>query len=308
MLDDSGLSVAGKKVLVLGSGGASNTAVAVLQERGARSVVISRKGENHYGNLSLHQDASLIVNATPVGMYPNTGIAPVSLDTFPALEGVLDIVYNPARTKLMLDAQSRGLVTRNGLLMLVAQAKEASEWFTGTALPADVIGTVHKTLSRQMQNIILIGMPGCGKTTLGKALAEETGRIFVDADSWVEEQAGKSIPDIFSQDGEDIFRDWETQSLDALGKESGLVIATGGGCVTRYRNYPLLHQNGAIFWLQRSIDSLPTQGRPLSKSAPLAQLYHQREKKYADFADYIINNNGTISKTLEQILSREVAI
>lgn len=308
MLDDCGLSVAGKKVLVLGSGGASNTAVAVLRELGALPVVISRNGENHYGNLFLHSDASLLVNATPVGMYPNTGMSPVSVDDFPALEGVLDIVYNPARTKLVLDAQNRGLVTRNGLLMLVAQAKEASEWFTGTSISADVIGTIHKTLSRQMQNIILIGMPGCGKTTLGKALSEETGRTFIDADSWIEDQAGKSIPDIFSQDGEDIFRDWETRALDTLGKESGLIIATGGGCVTKDRNYPLLHQNGTIFWLQRSIDTLPVQGRPLSQSMPLARMYRQREKMYADFADYMIDNNGTISETLKQILSREAEI
>lgn len=308
MLDDSGLSVSGKKVLVLGSGGASNTAVSVLRERRAFPVVVSRNGQNHYGNLNLHADAALLVNATPVGMYPKTGVSPVSLEDFPALEGVLDIIYNPARTKLMLDAESRGLVTRNGLLMLVAQAKEASEWFTGTSLPADVIGSIHAALSCQMQNIILIGMPGCGKTTLGQALARETGRVFADTDSWIVENAGKSIPEIFAQEGETVFRDWETRALEALGKESGLVIATGGGCVTKERNYPLLHQNGTIFWLQRSLEALPTQGRPLSQGTSLDRLYRQRENCYRRFADHIIDNNGTLSDAVEQILAKEVNV
>ena len=249
----SGLSVCGKKSLVLGSGGASNTAVAVLQELGAKVVVISRSGENNYDNLSKHEDAAILVNTTPVGMYPNTGVSPVNLDLLPKLEGVLDVIYNPARTQLLLDAENRGLVTMNGLLMLVAQAKESAEWFTCTSLSDDRISEIHKALSQQMQNIVLVGMPGCGKSTVGKLLAEKTGKAFVDADDKIVELAGKSIPDIFSQDGEEVFRNLETQALKALGKQSGLIIATGGGCVTKDRNYPLLHQNGTILWLQRSI-------------------------------------------------------
>ena len=302
MVVASGLSVCGKKVLVLGSGGASNTAVMVLQELGAEVVVISRSGENNYGNLSNHKDAVILVNTTPVGMYPDTGVSPVDLDLFPHLEGVLDVIYNPARTQLMMDAEKRDLITKNGLLMLVAQAKEAAEWFTGTSLSDSLIPQIHRKLSAQMQNIVLIGMPGCGKSTVGKLLAVKTGRAFVDADDKIAELAGKSIPDIFAQDGEEAFRAFETAALEELGKQSGLVIATGGGCVTKARNYPLLHQNGRIFWLQRDIALLPTEGRPLSASQDLQKMYDLRMPLYEAFADHTVTND-TIDATVAQILA-----
>ena len=304
MVHHSGLTVAGKKVLVLGSGGASNTVVAVLEALGARVVVISRSGENNYGNLHLHADASIIVNTTPVGMYPNTGLSPLSLDGFPTLEGVLDIVFNPARTQILLDAEKRGLAAVNGLLMLVSQAKEASEWFTGTAIPDEVIAEIYRKLSGQMQNIVLIGMPGCGKSTIGGLLAEKTGRTFVDADEEIVRLAGKSIPQIFADDGEEVFRDWETKALSELGKQSGLIIATGGGCITRERNYPLLHQNGTIFWLQRALEVLPTDGRPLSQANKLTDLYTKRKPLYERFADHAIDNNGTADAAISAILAK----
>ena len=303
MANDSGLAVAGKKVLVLGSGGASNTAVAVLKKMGAEITVISRSGENNYGNLHKHADAAVIVNTTPVGMYPNTGISPADLDCFPKLEGVLDVIYNPARTQLLLDAEKRSLVTRNGLLMLVAQAKEAAEWFTGTSFSNNLIPIIRKTLSSQMENTVLIGMPGCGKSTVGKLLAQMTGKIFVDADEKIVELAGKSIPDIFAQDGEEAFRRLETAALEQLGKQSGLVIATGGGCVTKSCNYPLLHQNGRIFWLQREIDILPTEGRPLSQRNDLKTMYENRKPLYKAFADHIIDNNGTPEAAVSRIVA-----
>ena len=302
MVQDSALAVKERKVLVLGSGGASNTAVAVLQELGANVVVISRSGENNYDTLHKHADAAVIVNTTPLGMYPNTGISPVNLDLFPKLEGVLDVIYNPARTQLLLDAEKRGLVTRNGLLMLVAQAKEAAEWFTDASLPDSLIPKIYNSLSAQMQNIVLIGMPGCGKTTVGKLLAEKTGRVFADADEKIVQLADKSIPDIFAQDGEDVFRNFETDALDELGKQSDLVIATGGGCVTQSRNYPLLHQNGRIFWLQRDITSLPTEGRPLSASQNLETIYARRRTLYEAFADHKVTNE-TVEDTVAQILA-----
>ncbi len=304
MLAASGLEIYGKKVLVLGSGGASNTAVAVLQEAGANVIIISRSGENHYANLQLHADAALIVNTTPVGMYPNTDCSPIHLEQFQKLEGVLDVIYNPARTQLIIDAEKRGLVTMNGLLMLVAQAKEASEWFTGQALSATLVSNIHRTLSRQMQNIVLIGMPGCGKSTVGKGLAEITGKRFADADEKIVQLAGKSIPQIFAEDGEDTFRSWETKALAELGKQSGLVIATGGGCVTHSENYPLLHQNGTIFWLQRNLDILPTEGRPLSQSNSLSDLYAVRQPLYKDFADFTVDNNGSMEQTLSAIMEQ----
>lgn len=301
MLCHSTLSVRGKKVLVLGSGGASNTAVQVLKDYGANVVVISRSGENNYDNLHLHKDAAVIVNATPVGMYPNVGESPVDPSLFPALEGVLDLIYNPAKTKLLMDAENRGLIAENGLRMLVAQAKESAEWFTGKNIPDSVIETIHSRLACQMENIILIGMPGSGKSSVGNVLAERIGKQFVDSDALIVELAGKSIPEIFTQDGEDHFRDLETQALEILGKESGTVIATGGGCVTKERNYRLLHQNGKIFWLQRELEKLPTDGRPLSQAGKLTQMYEIRKPLYESFADHIIDNNGSIDVTVERI-------
>lgn len=297
-----GLSVKGKKVLVLGSGGASLTAVAVMQELGATVVVISRSGENHYGNLHLHKDAAVIVNTTPVGMYPKAGVSPVNLDLFPKLEGVLDIIYNPARTRLLLDAQQRNIPCENGLLMLVAQAKESAEWFTGSKIDDALINQIYEDLSKQMENIILVGMPGCGKSTVGQLLAQKVGKKFVDADTEIINASGKSIPEIFQTEGEDGFRRWETSVLKQLGQRSGLVIATGGGCVTREENYPLLHQNGTIVWLKRDISALPTDGRPLSQSVKLEQMYEIRKPLYERFADRIISNDGAPEDAVRKIM------
>ena len=300
----SGIQVAEKKVLVLGSGGTSNTAVKALEDLGAQVIIISRSGENNYDNLHLHTDASVIVNTTPVGMYPKTGVAPVDLKQFPKLEGVLDVIYNPARTQLLLDAENLGLPNANGLWMLVAQAKEAAQYFMDKKLPDSLIASIHHKLSMQMQNIVLIGMPGCGKSTIGASLAENLGRKFVDADAEIVRLAGKSIPEIFADDGEEVFRNWETQALESLGNQSGLVIATGGGCVTKQRNYPLLHQNSTIFWLQRELDYLPVDGRPLSQANKLSDLYAVRKPLYEAFADFTIENNGTPEKTIAAITAR----
>lgn len=304
MVKRSGVDVTGKKVLVLGSGGASNTAVAVLEELGAKVVIISRSGENHYGNLSQHYDARLIVNTTPVGMYPNTGVAPVEPEHFEDLEAVLDVIYNPARTQLLLDAENLNIPTENGLWMLIAQAKESAEYFLGNEIDDGLIAQIHSKIGNRMQNIILIGMPGCGKTTVGQALAAHLGREFADTDEEIVRLAGKSIPEIFAQDGEEAFRDWESKALISLGKRSGLVIATGGGCVTQLRNYPFLHQNGTIFWLQRSLAKLPTEGRPLSQSTALSAMYEKRKLLYSAFADHIIDNDGPIEQTVSAILSK----
>ena len=298
----AGLSVTGKKVLVLGSGGASNTAVAALKDLGASPVVISRSGENNYQNLHRHTDAAAIVNTTPVGMYPNTGVSPIDLELFPHLEGVLDVIYNPARTQLLLDAEKLGIPRENGLWMLVAQAKEAAEVFTGGKISDEVIEKIYRRLSHQMKNIVLIGMPGCGKSTIGTLLAEKLGRTLADADEKIISLAGKSIPDIFAQDGEPTFRDWETKALTELGKQSGLVIATGGGCVTKKRNYPLLHQNGYLVWLERDCSVLPTDGRPLSQANDLGKMYAARKPLYEAFADIRVENAGTPEETVRKIL------
>ena len=297
----TGMDPAGKKVLIIGSGGASKPAIAVMEELGAQVVVISHK-ENTVQNLQLHRDAAILVNATPVGMYPNAGASPVDLALFPHLEGVIDMIYNPARTKLLLDAQARGIVAENGLWMLVAQAKEAAEWFTGCAIDDAVIQKIHGQLKLQMENIILIGMPGSGKSTIGRTLAQKMGRAFADADEAIVKEAGMSIPEIFATSGEEGFRQIETKVLARLGQESSLVIATGGGCVTRRENDPLLHQNGICVWLTRDLEKLPTEGRPLSQQTKLEQMYQIRKPLYTQFADYTVDNNASPDQCTAQIL------
>jgi shikimate dehydrogenase len=301
MLLCSRLHPQGKKCLVLGSGGASDVAVRVLKDAGGNVVVISRSGENNYSNLDRHKDAAIMINATPVGMYPQTGVAPLDLKQFPQLEGVLDVIYNPARTKLLMDAEQRGLVTMNGLWMLVMQAKESAERFMNHPIEAEQAKAIYNSLRRQMENIILIGMPGCGKSTIGRLVAEKLGRTFVDTDAEIEKKAQKSIPRIFAEDGEAAFRSLETEVLAQFGRQSGLVIATGGGCVTKADNYPLLHQNGTIFWLQRDLKKLPTEGRPLSTD--LVGMYDVRKPLYASFADHTVDNNTTLQETTAQILA-----
>ena len=292
-----------KKVLVLGSGGASVTVRAVLEDLGAQVVLISRSGENNYENLDRHRDAALIVNTTPVGMYPHNGSAPLSLEGFTALEGVLDLIYNPARTQLLMECEKYGIPGFNGLWMLVAQAKQSAQWFLDRELPESLVSDIHQKLRDKMENIALVGMAGCGKSTLGRALAKETGKKFVDADAEVEDLAGKTIPEIFAQEGEEMFRRMETTVLAELGMESGLVIATGGGCVTREENYPLLHQNSRIIWLERCPARLPTEGRPLSQKTHPAQLYEMRKPMYKAFADATVDNNGSKGETVTEILN-----
>ena len=303
LVKKSGIQVQGKKALVLGSGGASVTVVAVLKMLGAKSVtVISRGGEDNYDNLSKHADARIIANTTPVGMYPNNGQAAVDLRCFPHCEGVLDVVYNPARTALLLQAEKLGIPCAGGLYMLVAQAKRSSELFTGSTIPDSEIGRIEKVLSGQMKNIVLVGMPSSGKSTLAAALGERLGRTVYEADALIGQEAGMDIPAIFAQYGEGHFRALETEILGRLGKLSGAVISTGGGCVTREENYDLLHQNGIIVWLQRSTEKLDKTGRPLFLKNDLNEMYQKREPMYRRFADAAVDNNGSVEATLEQIL------
>ncbi len=303
MLMSSGIDISGKKALVCGSGGASNTACAVLREHGAQVIVLSRTGENNYQNLDRHLDAALIVNATPLGMYPNVeGAAIEDLSLFPRLEGVLDLVYNPARTQILLKAEALGLPAINGLRMLVAQAKESAEWFTGQAIDNSLIETIYRKLRHQMENIILVGMPGCGKTTVGTCLSRLLSRPFLDADAVLEENARRPITEIIPLDGEAAFRALESQTLLDLGKGSGKIIATGGGCVTIPENYEKLHRNGTIFWLKRDLPLLPTEGRPLSQAGKLQEMYQKRAPLYEAFADFTVENSGSPQDTAREII------
>ena len=294
--------ISGWKALVLGTGGASVTVCAMLRKRGAQVVPISRSGKDNYTNLEWHRDAKLLVNTTPVGMYPKNGTSLVDPGVFPKLEAVLDVVYNPARTALLLQAEKRGIPCAGGLTMLVAQAKRSSEIFLGHALPDGEIARIAWQLARQMQNVILIGMPGSGKSTVGRLLAEKLGRPLLEADKELEKAAGMSIPVIFANEGEAGFRRRETRILSELGKQSGTVISTGGGCVTREENYPLLHQNGVIVWITRDLNSLAREGRPLSLNADLSAMYAVRAPLYEHFADFTVENDGNAEDTVNSIL------
>ena len=301
MVRRSGIDPAGKKALVLGSGGASVTVKAALEQLGAHVTVISRSGPDNYENLDRHADARIIANTTPVGMYPRNGAAAVDLRQFPDCEGVLDIVYNPARTALLLQAEQLCIPHAGGLSMLVAQAKRSSEQFSGAVIDDSALERVERTVNSHLRNIILIGMPGSGKSTVAAALGKALGREVVEADALIAEKAGMSIPEVFAQSGEEGFRALETAVLLEQGKRSGIILSTGGGCVTRPENYPLLHQNGTIFCLTRSLSKLPTDGRPISQSTDLAQLYARRKPLYEQFADVTVSNDGPLESTLNTI-------
>ena len=301
LVGKSGIAPKGKKALVLGSGGASVTVCAVLRALGAAVTVISRDGADNYENLHRHADAAIIANTTPVGMYPHNGTSPLDLTRFPQCEAVFDLIYNPQRTALLLQAEALGIPAFGGLHMLVAQAKASSQQFQNRTIPDGEIDRIESLLRRQMQNIVLIGMPGCGKSTVAALLGAALDRQVCDSDALVEELAGMPIPEIFARCGEDEFRRLETEAIAQLGKRSGIIIATGGGCVKREENYAALHQNGTIFWLQRDIAALPTEGRPLSQQNRLPQLYAQRKPLYERFADYCIDNNGAPEATVTAI-------
>ncbi len=303
MVKSCGVSVAGKKALVFGSGGASLAVIAALRDLGAAPVVnISRSGPDNYDTLSAHADAQLLVNTTPLGMYPDTGVSPVDLSGFPACEAVLDIVYNPARTKLLMDAEARGIPSAGGLIMLTAQARRSAEQFAGRSIPDERVYEIAGILRSKMQNIILIGMPGCGKTTVGRPLADRLGRPLLDSDTCISEAVGMPVPEILRLEGEEGFRRRETQILSELGRGSGAVIATGGGCVTRPENYPLLHQNGVIVWIRRDLEKLPTAGRPLSQARSPEALYGERKDLYASFADITVDSDEIIEHTVSKIM------
>lgn len=295
------ISFSGKKVLVLGSGGASQTAQAVAKDAGAREViVISRSGENNYENISKHADGEIIINTTPVGMYPNCGKSPVDLSIFKNCIGVLDMIYNPSKTAFIMQAESLNIPCANGLLMLVAQAKKAAEIFTGEPLDDEICDKITSAIETKTKNILLIGMPGCGKSTVGKKIAEELSRKFVDTDTLIEEREGRKIPDIFASNGEEVFRKIETEVLAEVSKESGLVIATGGGIVTREENFPLAHQNSTVFFIDRDISELSSDGRPLSQKQGVKALYEARISKYRAFSDVVIKS-GTIEENINKI-------
>ncbi len=285
MLDRAKIDVSHKKCLILGSGGASLTAVAVVTDRGGMPTVISRSGENNYENITRHADADVIINTTPVGMYPNNGESPVDLSVFPKLCGVVDMIYNPCRTALLLQAERRGIPSVGGLSMLVAQAKRANELFFGTTRPDSLIESVTAKVRRDKENLILIGMPGCGKSTAARTLSSMLEKEFFDTDEEILRLRGRTPAEIIREDGEEIFRQIEHEVVCLLGQKSGCIIATGGGVVTRKENYDPLHQNGTLVFLTRPSEELSSRGRPLSRTVGVQALYEQRRPLYEAWAD-----------------------
>ena len=292
LLEDEGIDAKDKKCIVLGNGGVAVTVVAVLKDLGAKSIkVISRRGEDNYDNLSKHVDAEVIINTTPVGMYPDNGNSVIDINDFPKCEGVVDLIYNPHKTKLVLDAENKGIKAVGGLKMLVAQAKPASESFQGIKLDDSLIEKVNAAMEDNLMNIVLIGMPGSGKSFVGKRMAEETGREFIDTDEEIVKREGMSIPDIFAKKGEDYFRKVETLVLKDVCALSGKVIATGGGIVKIEENKDIIRQNAKVIWIKRDLSKLATNERPLSLSTPLEALYNERKDKYTKWCDKEYDNN-----------------
>lgn len=299
----SGVDVAGKKALVLGNGGASATIQAVLAQLGARVTVISRSGEDNYTNLERHADAQVIVNATPVGMYPHTGRAAVDLRQFPQCALVLDVVYNPARTALLLQAEALGIPCAGGLYMLVAQAKRSCEVFTGTTIDDGEILRIYRRMRQEMENIVLIGMPSSGKSTVGRVLAERLGKRFADSDALVTERIGMPIADYFAQRGEAAFREREQEAVADLAATGRQVIATGGGAILRPENVTALRRSGRLVFLDRSPEKLiATADRPLaSDRETLRRRYEERYDLYCAAADLHIDGDGTVEETAQRI-------
>lgn len=304
LVESLDLDLVGAKALVFGGhGGAGSTAMAVLRDLGAQPVAVGRTGEETYEGLDRHADAELAVNCTPVGMFPRCPDTPCALDMLPELKGLVDIVYNPARTGLMMEAERRGVPCVGGLLMLVAQAAQAVELYTGEMPGMARIVDVTERLSASEQNISLIGMPGSGKTHVGEHLAKLLGREHVDIDHVLEDRLGCSCADFIESEGEDAFRDQESSALSEVAARSGLVISCGGGVVTRDGNYRLLHQNSCIIMLDRPLGELSGKGRPITARDGIEALARKRMPLYRRWADRIVRSREAPALTARDVVA-----
>lgn len=297
------IKIEGKKVCVLGSGGSSKTIRTVLCDMGAgETVIISRGGDNNYNNLWRHADAGVIVNTTPVGMYPSNGEAAVSLERFPACAGVIDLIYNPAKTALLLEAERLGIPFINGLPMLTAQAKRSAELFCDKTIDDGIIDEITHKIAFRMKNIVLVGMPGSGKSTLGQMISAETERTLLDTDDIITEQEGRTPASIIENDGETAFRLIEASVVSNAGAQSGQVIATGGGIVTRRENFNALRQNSVIVFINRPPQLLAFDNRPLSGGIDVrCALYEARLPLYREICDIEIDGSGSITEVAETL-------
>lgn len=293
-----------KRILILGSGGASLAVQAACNVLGASEIsVVSRTGKLNYQNIKSKSNCDIIVNTTPIGMYPNNLNELIDLNMFPNCCGVVDIIYNPWKTALLIDAEEKGIPCIDGLPMLVYQAKRAEEHFLNKSIADGEAVRVYHQIRRDSTNIVLIGMPGSGKSSIGQKLAEATGKKLIDLDTEIIKTSGKTIPQIFSEDGEDKFRAYESDEVKKAGKLTGIILVTGGGIVKYKRNYAPLHQNGIIYRICRDTDKLDNKDRPLSGSKErMKGLFKERDPLYGEFADRNIDNNGNIDIAVTKIV------
>ena len=303
-----GLELHGKKVLILGTGGTSKTARAAAQQLGAAEVYrLSRSGREDAVTYEearrLHGDAAVLINTTPCGMYPAVEDCPLDPADFPRLEGVVDAVYNPLRTNLVLAARERGIPAQGGLYMLAAQAVYAGALFRGCQAAQADIDLAYRTVLRQVENIVLIGMPSAGKTTVGQLLARRTGKKFTDTDTLAEQRIGMTIADYFRTSGEEAFRAREQETVAEVSAAGGQIIATGGGAILRRENLTALRRNGLLVFLDRPIEQLTaTVDRPLaSDRETLRRRYEERYALYRAAADVYIKNDGSPEEAADQI-------
>lgn len=305
MLEKAGIPIKGEKCAVIGNGGVSATVCAALENLGAAQISIITEEKNTPAFIDTLADHTVVINTSPVGMYPKNGNRPLDLSQFHALKGVADLIYNPLKTALILQAEELGVPCIGGLSMLVAQAKQAAEIFEDKTIGNELLEDVIREITFLCTNIILIGMPGSGKSTIGKAIAKKLNRPFFDTDTLIEERAGKPIPQIFAEDGEDRFREIESLVLSELSAKSGVVIATGGGIIKKKENHAYLRQNGRIVFVERPLHALSTNGRPLSSSAEaVAKLYEERYPIYRMLADLTVQNTQTVEDAVKTVCSQ----
>ena len=304
-LQHAGIDVAGKECIILGDGASSATVHVALEDLGAKNIVhLSRKTAPFYGDApNYYETAQIIINCTPIGMYPHNPANLIDITQFSKLEGVVDLIYNPRRTILLLQAEMMEIPHCDGLPFLVAQGVEAANHFQGESFGTKEIEQILRDMRREKENIILIGMPGVGKTTVGKALGEEMGRTCVDVDHELEKEIG-DISTYITEQGEAAFREKEAEMIAKFGTQTGLIISTGGGCVTVPKNFAHLRQNGRIYQLTQPVENLSTSGRVLSSGGieRLRELEATRTPMYESFAQCIVKHNRNAPETVATIL------
>lgn len=305
-MDRSNIFLKNKKVMILGSGGTSLTARALAEDLGASEIITVSRSLNekiNYSNIYDYNFVDVLINTTPVGMYPNNLCELVDISKFKNLSGVVDVIYNPLKSKLLMESKELKIPIAGGLPMLVAQAKASAEIFSGERIDDSIIEKIIKKLCFKISNIVLVGMPGCGKTTLSKILSDKLSKKFVDTDQEIQKYFQEKISKIFEIYGEEKFREAETEIIKKYGKENNLILSTGGGAVVDSENYYPLKQNSRIYWIKRDLNKLDTKNRPLSKNLnEIKKIYESRKLMYENFSDKIVLNNERLEDAAQKIL------